>query len=69
MDRAPVQEADASPATLSPIAIPPVVRATPEELRRRKRRFDETMKLRVLIGPIDISANELIRIGREEARY
>lgn len=45
--------------------IPPVVRASEEEIRRRKTLAARARRIRDAIGPIGISTTELIRQGRD----
>jgi hypothetical protein len=52
--------------TLPRITIPPVERATPQELERRRRLYADTLALRAKIGPIDIAADDLVHLGRGE---
>ncbi len=51
--------------------IPPVAPPSEEEIARRRAVFTEAMRLREQIGPIRITADELVRQGRaeEEASY
>lgn len=49
-----------------PIAPPPQGPITPEELDRRAALYEATMRLRAEIGPIGITAAELIRKARAE---
>jgi hypothetical protein len=53
-------------ATLTRITLPPVPRASVEEIERRRLLFAEAMALRDEIGPIGVSAADLVRQVREE---
>jgi hypothetical protein len=53
-------------ATAPRIKLPELPRATTEEIERRRRLFAEAMALREEIGPIGISAAELVRQSRDE---
>lgn len=54
--------------TLPRVEIPPVERATPQELERRRHIIEEIRRLRQEIGPIGIAADELIQQARLEDR-
>jgi hypothetical protein len=49
------------------ISLPHLPPATPEEIERRRALFNEAVAFRERIGPIGISAAELVREVREEA--
>lgn len=49
------------------IEIPPVVRATAEEIKRRQELAAHAKQILDQIGPLDISASDLIRQARDEA--
>lgn len=55
--------------TVSKIKLPPIKPVTAEEIRRRRRLFDEAMRLREEIGPIGATTDELVREVREEDLY
>lgn len=55
-----------STMTLPRVEVPPLVRATPAEIVRRRALFEQTMELRDKIGPIDIPSDELIHQARAE---
>lgn len=49
------------------IAIPSLVKPTAAELTRRRALAKEVLRLRDEMGPIDITADELVRLGRGES--
>ena len=51
---------------LSRIKIPPRVPVTPEEIKRRRKLFDEGMRLRQTMPPLGFDAAELVRQLRDE---
>lgn len=56
-----------SAAVLSRIQLPPIPRASAEEIERRRSLFAQAMALRDEIGPVGVSAAELVRQSRDEA--
>ena len=60
------EHSDQGPIPWLDINIPPVVRATPEEIARRQQLIARARHIRAEIGPINISATELIRQARDE---
>lgn len=48
------------------LELPPPEHLSEEELERRRKLYDEVMRLREKIGPIGIRADELIHQAREE---
>ncbi|MBI4505255.1 MAG: hypothetical protein HY691_06950 [Chloroflexi bacterium] len=48
------------------IKLPPVEKASPEELARRRKVVDELLGLRQKIGPIGTSTNDLLEDNGEE---
>lgn len=52
--------------TIERISIPPIEPVTQAEIERRRALFDKVMALREKIGPIGISADELIWQARNE---
>lgn len=52
--------------TLYRIEIPPPEPVTPEEIERRRKLFDEVMRLRKTMPPLGFDAAELIRELRDE---
>lgn len=53
--------------TLARITLPPIPRASVEEIERRRALFREAMALRDEIGPIGVSAADLVRQVRDES--
>lgn len=47
-------------ASLPRLNLPPYHPPSPEEIERRRKLFDDTMKLREKIGPIGLSVEELL---------
>lgn len=42
------------------ITLPPLTPATPAEIARRRRLYEETTRLREEIGPVDMTLEELL---------
>ncbi|HEY7030312.1 MAG TPA: hypothetical protein VH482_03245 [Thermomicrobiales bacterium] len=56
-----------SVATLTRIELPTIPRASAEEIERRRTLFAQAMALRDEIGPIGLSAADLVRQSRDES--